>query len=210
MRNFYVVILLVTSFFSNCAHADDRHWYIGQGIGQSKLKLNNADFTIALSTSESKDEMGTAYKIYGGYRFNRYFSAEGGYTYLGKAKYRYETPLGNGEVTFKARSLNAFAVGGYPIGGFFLFGKLGIATVRTDRSDVELSGLCVFCVQASHVNTNFAWGTGFQYNFSNGLSIRLEYEDFGKIGTTENLAGSDTEPGRAKASLWNVGFLYHF
>src|SRR2546423_13418675 len=50
--------------------------YIGASIGQSKIK-------DACNGCDDKD---TAFKLFGGYQFNRTFAAELGYNMLGKAE----------------------------------------------------------------------------------------------------------------------------
>src|SRR3954447_17920663 len=51
--------------------------YVGGGFGQSKFKC-----PTGLSCDDTKD---TAFKLFGGYQFNRNIASEVGYTDLGKA-----------------------------------------------------------------------------------------------------------------------------
>src|SRR5439155_18733595 len=69
-------------------------WYVGGNAGQSTINASTSDiesgfllddgFTASGTTLDKKD---TAWKLYAGYRFNRFFAAEAGYADLGKASF---------------------------------------------------------------------------------------------------------------------------
>ena len=71
---------------SPSAMADAPFWYLGGNIGQSRAKIDDARITAQLpgSVSISDDNSNTAFKLFGGYQFNKNFALEAGYFNLGK------------------------------------------------------------------------------------------------------------------------------
>ena len=64
--------------------------YLGAGVGVSQGKFKSSDFSLDDSEiHESDSESDTAYKLIVGYKFNKNFAVEGGYTNLGKFDYKY-------------------------------------------------------------------------------------------------------------------------
>jgi len=74
---------------SPSAMADAPFWYLGGNIGQSRAKIDDARITAQLpgSVSISDDNSNTAFKLFGGYQFNKNFALEAGYFNLGKFGY---------------------------------------------------------------------------------------------------------------------------
>src|SRR5207342_2946038 len=72
------------------AVAAESGWYLGGGIGQSQANIADDRISTQLSgygltmTSIDDDDKDTGYKLFGGYKFNKYFAVEGGYFNLGK------------------------------------------------------------------------------------------------------------------------------
>src|SRR3954468_3942309 len=90
----------------------DSGWLVGGSIGQSKIKVD-------CPAVASCDDTDTAFRVFGGYDFNKNFGAELGYTDLGKVTFS------GGDI--KATAWDVMAVGRLPLGGdkFALYGKLG-------------------------------------------------------------------------------------
>jgi OOP family OmpA-OmpF porin len=192
-------------------------YYLGGGLGQTTNKYNTTDFSAGAGVSESKDQKDTAWKMFGGYRFNQNWAAELGYTNLGKFTYGNSAATGSFTETYKTSSWTGAAVGTMPLmNGFSLLGKAGLAYNVAKGS---ISGSGAFGAGATAFNptgtkrkTDLLLGVGLNYDFSPQVGMRLEYEDFGKFGTAIPTTGASANGniGRAKDSLWSMNLVYRF
>jgi OOP family OmpA-OmpF porin len=175
-------------------------FYIGGGAGWAKLDLNQGDFptsgtlnlgaavgTVAFSSTRDEDSFG--WKAFAGWRFNPYLAVEGGYVGLGRANLQYTIPgfAGSADVKVTDSAWTLAAVGSYPFGqGFSVLGKLGAAFhyTKTDLN-VSVPGAAAGAT-VSDRRTGFLWGVGAGYDFNPNLGVRVEYENFGTAGESEN------------------------
>ena len=159
--------------------------YIGGSLGQSKMKLD----CTGLSSCDDKD---TAFRIFGGYQVNRTFSAELGYTDLGKAKFRATGVDGK----FEASAFDLSAIGAWPLANqFSIFGRLGAY-----YGTIKVSGTGVIGSDKSKAGLTF--GLGGQYDFNRNLGLRLEWQRFAKM---DSGAG-----GKSDVDNLSIGALYRF
>jgi OOP family OmpA-OmpF porin len=164
--------------------------YAGLSIGQSKAKDACTDFGIAGASCDDKD---TAWKIFGGYQFNRYIAAEGAYTDFGKAK-----ASGFGVTAeVKSNAWEVVAVGSYPIGtsGFAPYGKFGFYRGESKGSSN---------VGASAKGTGNDWtaGLGVRYDITRNIAVRAEWQRYNGVG------GGDV--GESDIDVISIGALYKF
>jgi len=76
---------------SSFAATDDSFWYMGGNVGQSRAKIDDARILaslagVGLTSSMKDDNRRTAFKLFGGYQFNRNFALEAGYFNLGQLR----------------------------------------------------------------------------------------------------------------------------
>jgi len=165
--------------------------YLGGSIGQSEI---DEQIATGLITGGSVDGTDSAFKIFGGYMFNRHFGLEAAYVDLGEASYSGNFggfPVTGGRV--KVSGVNISALGALPIGEqFSLFGKIGLFMWDAEASDT--TGGAPFSAQQD--GTDLSFGIGFGYQFTRNLGVRAEWEMF----TTED----------AESSLISVGLLWRF
>jgi OmpA-OmpF porin, OOP family len=194
-------------------------FYGGLGIGKSKAKLKAEDFSLRTAgIEENRDEVDTAYKFFGGYQFTQYLGAELSYTDFGKFAYIYNaTPVGLGQsrVNYKAASWAVSSLGRIPLGqsGFSLTGRLGVAFNRAERSGLTGGGFSTSPAIPSATKRGFGllWGAGGQYDFTPALSMRLEFEDYGKFGESQsNTAVFPQQTGRATIHMYSLNFIARF
>lgn len=210
-----LVTALIVSAFSASAFAQSAQsgWYLGASVGQSRVDVSNDLLPIvgATSTSLSKDETDTAYKVFAGYRFNRYVAVEGGWVDLGevKATRTMTAPAPGGTFSGKIESYGVMldAVGTFPLGqNFNVFGKAG-AFFSTTKTRLATSGNVVLgaSVDASEKETevNLKLGLGGQYDFTKSLGVRLEWERFFDVGKKSTTGEGDVE-------LISIGLQYRF
>jgi len=202
-------------------------FYIGAGLGVGQASYEGSDFDVtgllndeavasglapAFTGSLSKDKTAFGYKFFAGYRFNQYFGVEGSWAYLGKfnldGTFAYAgAPLVTASGDYEGSSWNLAAVGRYPFGnGFSVQGKLGAAfTTAKLSASINSASLPVvnFGTSEKENKTNFYWGLGLGYEFNPHVGLVLEYENFGKLGS------SDTT-GQVTMGLWTANILYKF
>jgi OOP family OmpA-OmpF porin len=147
--------------------------FVGGSIGQSDI---DSDITGGLITSGSVDGKDTAFKVFGGYMFNRHFGVEGAYVDLGEVSYSgdfFGLPVTGGKV--EVSGFNVAALGSYPITEqFSVFGKIGLFIWEAEASDT--TGGVPF--SAKEDGRDISFGVGVGYNFTRNLGVRLEWERF--------------------------------
>ena len=150
--------------------------YVGGTIGQAELK-------DACSGVAGCDEKDTAWRILGGYQFNRHFAAELGYHNLGEAS----AP----GATLEASAWELVAVGSYPIvNQLSVYGKLGVY-----RGELEGPA-------AEETNTDLTYGVGLQYDVLKNVGVRGEWQRYNKMG------GGDIR--ETDVDVLSVGVIYRF
>lgn len=150
--------------------------YIGGTIGQAEYK----DGCSGVAGCDEKD---TAWRILGGYQFNRYFAAELGYHNLGEAS----APAGAIEGT----AWELVGIAAYPLANqFSVYGKLGVY-----RGELEGPG-------ADETNSDLTYGVGLQYDFLKNVGVRGEWQRYSKMG-----GGAIVE---TDVDVLSIGVVYRF
>ena len=171
------------------AHAQDSGWYAGFGLGYSQAKFYPADFALNNPLiSEDKKNFDAGYKFTIGRQLARTWAVEGAYVQPGKFQYFYNDAGFGGSESFdyKVTGFALSVVPSIPFGSSFsVFGRVGAFFSNTRltvaSASGSLSGDAGFKTQQSQ--TSLMTGLGFQFNFDNDQSLRLEYENYGKVGT---------------------------
>lgn len=180
------LVVLATMAASTAFAQDSAYYYGGLSIGQSQAKIDEQGITASLlsagltTTSMSKDESDMAYKLFGGYQFNRNFAIEAGYFDLGAFGYTANTaPAGTLNGRIKIQGLNLDLVGTLPVSErLSIIGRIGAQGARS-RDTFSASG-AVGVVDANPRKTevNYKLGLGLQYEFSDSFFVRAEAERY--------------------------------
>jgi opacity protein-like surface antigen len=118
------------------AQQADSGWYAGASIGNA----------------EAGSEDDTAWRIAGGYRFNRTFGAEAAYVNMGD--------FGGGD---DVTSLELVGTAGFPLGNqFSIYGLAGIAMLEAGDED----------------ETELTFGVGGQFDFSRNMGLRVQWQRY--------------------------------
>ena len=168
-------------------------WYVGVGVGSSKLSGANGTDSTA-TTYSGGDASKSSFKVYGGYQLTPTWGVEAQYTDLGS---RNITATQGGIVVgsgnLKASQYSLAAVGTLPLASnFAVIGKLGV-------SRNTLSGLI------SQQKSDLLVGVGVSYAINSKLAVRLEYEDFGKLSSNGGANG-----GSIRANNLSLNLQYAF
>jgi len=172
----------------------DSSWYVGGSVGQSK-------FDVDCTGASTCDDSDTAFRVFGGYMFNKHFGAELGYADLGKLTLSGAIPpFGTVSANIKVKAWDLVAVGVLPIADkFSVYGKLGM--YRAD-SDFSASALGV-SASTSDSNTDLTYTLGAGYDFSKNLGIRGEWQRYSKVG-------SDNTGGEGDVDVYSVAIVWRF
>ncbi len=171
------------------AHSQDaNYYYLGASVGQSNSLIspddtNNSLFGLGNGAAvQSQNQADTAYKIFGGYQFNRNFSLEGGYYNLGKFTYNAAAPaprLGSVSGKYEVEGLNLDVIGTVPLSDrFSAFGRIGAAYSYTHDTFNGSGTLTPGSSQPSKYDTNLKLGLGLQYEFNSSMQLRGEVEHY--------------------------------
>jgi len=168
------------------ALAQDSGWYLGANLGQSKATIDDPKIISGLaaggySTTSIKDnDRDTAFKIYGGYQFNRFFSFEAGYFKLGKFDFLATTvPAGTLAGATRIEGGNFDGVLSIPFTPkFSAFGRLGITRAQAEDTFAGTGAVNVLNPNPSRTAWNPKAGVGLQYLFTPAVGLRVEAERF--------------------------------
>jgi OmpA-OmpF porin, OOP family len=164
----FLITTLIGASFSLAALAQENRPYLGAALGQSKFK-EWCDPTLAAC-----DDKDTAWKLFGGYRFNRYLAMEASYVDWGKVT---ATGATGARATADQQSYGIAALGSLQIGPqFTAFGKLGFLRTEQERRRITppVSTL-------ERKETELHYGLGVRYSPTKNWSLRAEWENTEKL-----------------------------
>jgi opacity protein-like surface antigen len=146
-------------------------FYVGGGVGQFNAGIDDVDDVDA--TVDEWDEEDSAYKVFAGYRLNRFIGIELDYVNLGEP---------SGEVVPGVNldsSVDGFApyvVGTVPLGPYFeAYGRLGYYFYDATTGVEDALGNRV---QVDEESEDLVWGAGLGANLGEKVNLRFEYERF--------------------------------
>lgn len=158
-RGWAILGVLAALAAAPAAAQDERYIYLGGSAG----KATNKKVCDGAATCDNNEE---AFKVFGGYQFNRNVALEIGYADLGDFS-------ADGTET-SVRLLDAVAQITAPLSErFAIIGRVGAYRSHVEASGVNTSG--------TH-NTSFTWGLGVQFNVSRALGLRAEWQQYPDVG----------------------------
>lgn len=206
------IVCGATATVAHAADPDGTGFYVGAGGGASVVKINDSRINDSLrsrgftSATTSKDESGTAYKVFAGYAINRYVTIEGGYFDLGKFGVKsllFPSPPVSLSYDVTVRGVNLDAVLSYPFAaGFSVFGRVGLQSAET-KGRVAVSGLLARQLDTKETKTGWKAGLGIGYEFSNGLGLRGEWERY-------NVANGTKTDTKKDVDVFGISLFYRF
>lgn len=153
-------LAILCLILSGTVHAaEDSGPYVGAGIGTA----SNEDEESGI------DDNDTAFKVFGGYSFNKYLAVELAYLDAGTMQERF----GASTLELDADGVIVSAIAAVPLGEWVsVFGKLGYAfydveaTLRNGNSSIS----------ESESDEDLAYGIGAKVDFNETFGLRAEYE----------------------------------
>ncbi len=181
------ILGLAALVFASPAAAQGRDMgaYVGVAIGQA-TQDGQCDNVAPPVTCDDKD---SAWKIFGGYQFNRNLAVELGYSNFGEATAR----SGAGFVTDEASAFEMTGVLMLPLADrFSIYGKLGFYRGELERT----SNLAT--PTGTNSSTGLTFGGGVRFDVTNAIGVRLEYQIYPDLGDLPDV------------KVMSVGVLFKF
>lgn len=168
------------------AYGQEPGLYIGLSGGQSRAKIDSERITAGLlgagltTTAMTRDESDKAFRIFGGYKFNRNFALEAGYFNLGKFGFTSTTtPAGTLTGQIKLEGLNLDLVGTLPLGErWSVLGRVGAQSAQARDRFSGTGAVSVLNPNPSKRETNIKYGAGVQYAITPAFLMRAEVERY--------------------------------
>src|SRR5262245_44129254 len=146
-------------------------FYVGAGAGQFNAGIDDVDDVDA--TVDDWDEDDTAYKLFAGYRFNRFLGVELDYINLGEPSGAVVPGI---NVDSAVDGFAPYVVGTVPLGRFFeVYGRLGYYFYDANTGvENEIGDR----VELDEESEDLVWGAGIGANIGEKFNVRFEYERF--------------------------------
>lgn len=158
---------------SGSAFAQESGFYLGGALGQAKFTEWCDTSAAPTAVVTACDDKTNAWKILGGYRFNRYAGIEATYVDWGKVTGTVNAVDASAEQT----SMGVAAVGSLPLGAqFSLFGKAGFLTTEQETRRITPPS-----TSTEREETEFHYGLGLKYGFTPNWAARAEWERTDKL-----------------------------
>jgi OOP family OmpA-OmpF porin len=166
---------LVGALSGVTAFAQESGAYLGGSFGQATFKewcdTSAAPPGFVFTACDDKD---TAWKLFGGYRFNRQFAVEA--TYVNWGMVTANTP--SIAVSAEQQSMGIAAVGSLELGPrFSVFGKAGL--LRTEQESRRVTATSSTDFEGDE--TEFHYGFGAKYAVGQNWALRAEWERTEKL-----------------------------
>jgi OOP family OmpA-OmpF porin len=206
-----VTALLLSGVCST--YAADSYWYTGIGVGVSRAQFYPADFSSGGLYNETKNEYDAGFKAFMGYQINRNWGAEASYTTVGKFHYKYQSGAVTQDATYKVSGMGLSLVPTVPFTrNFSVYGRLG-GFFSQARLTFYNEGFVVGASSSGRQfsDVTFLSGFGAQYFFGGENGIRIELENFGRVGNecSPNIPPG-TCTGRANAKMISANAIFAF
>jgi len=157
--------------------------YFGLSAGQSHSQLDEGASTNSVTGSsaglQNFEHQDTAYKIFGGYQFNRSVAVEAGYFNLGKFGYSAGSGLSTLRGQYEVDGIHVDLIGTLPLGEqFSVFGRVGAQYANTKNNFSGTGTLTPSVSNSNQYDTNMKLGVGLQYDLSPSVQLRGEAERY--------------------------------
>ncbi len=192
------------------ANAQDAGYaYGGLAVGQARAKVDHERITAGLldvgltTTAMTLDERHGAYKLFGGYQFNRYLAIEAGYFRLGRFGFTSTTrPAGSLDGQIRLQGIHLDVVGSIPLGGgLSLFGRVGAQHAQARDRFRATGAVTVQNPDPKHDEVNPKVGLGLQLELTAAITLR---------GEVERYRIDDAVGNRGDINVFSLGLVFPF
>jgi len=209
MRRISIALLggLLAAYASNATAVEfPNGLYAGgnAGIAEEEDTCSKIPTPAGFDEVAGCDDTDFGWQLFLGYQFMKWISVEGGYAYLGGSEYQvvmnsYTTKTEgwtlNGVITLPGLQ----KIGLYGIAGAFFWDR-DVQRGSSAQGDSE---------SKSDTGTDFYWGLGLRYPFTEHIGINLEVKNFMDVGSDSlNIEGYPA--GESNYGLYTAGLIYRF
>jgi OOP family OmpA-OmpF porin len=189
--------ILLLALLAAPALAQESGPYIGASLGQAE----HGD--TCEGANLSCDEKDSAWKIYGGYQFNRFVAVEFGYADLGRSAAGANVGGIVVNPTFEVTAFELSGIGFLPLlDRLALFMRLGVYRAETELGGTGTAFGITVPISGKESNSDLTFGLGIQYGITRNIGLRGEWQQYMKVG------GGDT--GETDIDVLSVGLLFRF
>lgn len=204
-----LALAALAALFVSPVFAQDSYYYGGIGVGQARARIDDQRIAERLAGTGlttgavAHDERHSAYKVFGGYQFNRYFGAELGYFNLGRFGFKADTvPTGTLQGNFRVQGANLDLVGTMPFTDRFSgLARVGVQYARTRAAITSSGAATVTDPRPSDREANAKIGLGLQYAISRSFFVR---------GEVERYRVSDAVGNHSQVAMYSVSMVFPF
>jgi OOP family OmpA-OmpF porin len=204
-------LALVAGLAAPAARAQDTGWYAGAGVGRAASdvddpRIRNGLLNQGLDIAAfSEDERDTAWRLFGGYQFNRHLGVEAGWFDLGRFGYSASTvPAGQLAGDVRMRGLNLDVVGTWPLTErLALLGRAGVLYAQT-RGSFSAGGAVTnpyWTTGTTERGGGYKFGAGLAWQLSPAWQVRAELE---------RLRVKDSVGNRGDIDVASISLVYRF
>jgi OOP family OmpA-OmpF porin len=160
------------------AQEDESGPYVGGGYGQFDTTVEDIEgLTDAVRDLDSDD---SAWKLFFGWRFNKFLSLEADYIDLGNPNGNFDASGTSGDYDLELAGFAGYAIGTLPLGIFELSGKIGYyfhdLEINVDLENIGPGNGDV--IGSDDSGEAFVYGVGAGITLFERLNGKLEYEVF--------------------------------
>lgn len=182
----HLCILLAIALCCGHAMADDDNEsgiYVGAGYGEFDTKIENVEGVTDVIGNIDTDD--SAWKVFVGWRFNKFLSLEGDYIDLGNPRGNFDASGSDGDYSLELSGFSAYVIGTLPITIFELSAKVGYY-FHDVKLDVNLDNIGGGNGNVLHTDDNgeaLVYGVGAGVTLIEHINLLLEYElmDFDEV-----------------------------
>ena len=176
-------------------------WYIGGGLGAADSGMYK--YSASLETYSAYDKSGQAGKLFFGKHISKNVDVEVFYANLGRS---FMAGTDGWYGTVKSNSYGV-AAKYFPFEGAFRpYAKFGLHRLTSKDSGANSDG--EFGDYAKSKSTNILYGVGADYSVNRSVRVALEYEVYGKVGSTDPDLISETIQLNPKVFYLSVIYSY--
>jgi opacity protein-like surface antigen len=203
--NYLSLTTLAFGLSMSNAHATGEGFYLGGAVGMTNthnlprdVQTGTTPATVRITPSNT----GLGERLFLGYNINQYAAIESGYTHYAPSIYTNSSAISCSEPAIRENGVDLFGKGMLPLGSFKVFGKAGLAAVKSSASgsldsQTILTPTCSGN-SSSTISVRPAAGVGVSFDFSPNWQADLSWNRVFKGGKLQN------------ADFYGVGVSYHF
>lgn len=149
----------------------ENHWYVGGGLARANVDVDFDGADLGGTPIDLDiDDDSTAWRLFGGYRFNRYVGVEGGYINFDEFESSASEAGQTADVEAEADGYTLAITGAIPLGErFAITGRAGYLFWDADAK-VAVNGSTV--ESSNEDGSDIFFGAGLEFSFNDRFALR--------------------------------------